>query len=234
MSDVSNGSSVVTPAPAQVTTTVSQPHLPQLSGFAGMDSTSVFLAAVIGAITFVGVVVGIWATIRKAIRENKADEDSAANNRAREINEKLDKMNTGLENRLGRLEDKASNFMPKSEIMASMEHEKNNRIQSESALLGIVSKHTDEIRKVQIDQGRLDQRQDNLAEDVQEIKVLIRTSMEETKALIRDRFEETKQALKDQSENTQRQLTVISDKEEGHFKELCGSLREISSRTIKT
>jgi len=210
------------PVAVQTTATVGTPHVVQQ-----VQDKSVTGNDVAWLLGLVAVILTIVGTIYKIVDNMKSRNSAESQARTATImaaitdskNHQLDHMKT-LEDKLtDRDRQLEKDFM---ELKADKEHYRNNIKQRDIAFDARIEKIYTEQQNLKGELGTLKERVNGHDGLIKEIKELIREKMDETKDAIRYQGTQFNEALKSQA-----------DKEEGHFKELCSSLREISKRDPK-
>jgi hypothetical protein len=143
---------------------------------------TITLGSILGStLTTVAVLYGIYINGRKVRRETEADldaRDAKLENTTRERSEELKAEirlhNDSVEKRLGSLEAKSIDFMPRAEIEGKIEHERRNRIAAQDSTVQALNRHSDKITGLEVCVGKVEQKQDGMAADMTELKTLLR------------------------------------------------------------
>ena len=86
----------------------------------------------------------------------------------------LQTINDNLDRRVDRLEQKSQSFMPRQEIVSSIDHEKANRMMSDESIKKLVDQNTAQIIELKVHIGKLESSHDGLAAQVGEVKQMLR------------------------------------------------------------
>lgn len=129
----------------------------------------------------------LWLNMDKRRRET-AKEASDGTDR---IMTQMSKVSTAFDTRVDRLEQKTNGFMPRAEIVAAIEHEKNNRIQAMLSLQRIGETNTAAINSAAVQMGKIEQKHDGLENDVSEIK----SDLKEIRGEIKSGFKDVNDSL---------------------------------------
>lgn len=131
-----------------------------------MVEERITLGAIVILLTLVTGVVALLMNARKIRRENEADGRARTN----EMKTEFSKVHTSLSERLCTVEDKITSFMPRSEIEAKMEHEKNNRQTADESLRRITDNLSRDVRDIMIGQSKIEQQHADTSNSVSDIK----------------------------------------------------------------
>ncbi len=129
----------------------------------------------------------LWINMDKRRRETAKE----ARDDTDRILGQMGKVSSAFETRVDRLEQKTNGFMPRSEIVAAIEHEKNNRIQAMLSLQRVVESNTTAINAGAVQMGKIEQKHDGLEDDVSEIK----TDLKEIRSEIKCGFKDVNDSL---------------------------------------
>ncbi|WP_267378088.1 MULTISPECIES: hypothetical protein [unclassified Sphingomonas] len=136
---------------------------------------------VAGLILLVGLA-GSVMTILRALRATRLENEKAMQEREDRFMGQIDRHNDSVEDRLKTVEVKCSDFMPRVEIEKAIDHLKDNRLTVEQGLKDRIDGNSGDIRAMLISIGKLEQKQDGLASDMSEIKLLLKEQARDTGA----------------------------------------------------
>lgn len=140
-----------------------EPPKTLFDGLISIGTIAVLVGLLVSVITIV-------SFFRKNARENAED----ANRRTDVILEEVRANRETADGRLVKIETRIADFMPRAEIEAKIEHEKNNRVQAQDSLYRLGDKNAANIGEMQVALGKVEQRALSMESVLAEMKALIK------------------------------------------------------------